>query len=88
MRSLRECRREVDAVDAAIVVLLEKRATLAKEALAIRKSLGRPGRDLARERQLLSAVGGMFAGVLMKSARRRIYRTVLAEMRAAQRVED
>ena len=79
---LAEQRRQIDAVDQQIVELLNRRASIVHRVGEIKKEAGLPVSAPGRERQVLDrAAENGKAGPLPPAVLRRIYETILLEMR-------
>jgi len=78
-------RDEIDAIDGALLDLLNQRARLALEVGRRKKDAGLPLRDLRRERQILQRAMRASAGPLGPAAVERLFRAILAESRRAAR---
>jgi chorismate mutase len=79
---LASCRKQIDATDQQIVALLNRRARIVAEVGKIKKEAHLPVAAPAREEQVLDRIiqlGG--AGPLPSDRLRRIYKTVIQEMR-------
>jgi len=78
-------RDEIDAIDAELLGLLNRRARLALEVGRRKRGAGLPLRDAKRERQILDRALRDNAGPLGPEAVRRLFRTILAESRRVAR---
>ncbi|HMD30553.1 MAG TPA: chorismate mutase [Candidatus Acidoferrales bacterium] len=78
-------RDEIDAVDAELLALLNRRAGLALEVGRRKQGAGLPLRDARRERQILDRAIQENAGPLDPAAIKRLFRAVLAESRRTTR---
>jgi chorismate mutase len=78
-------RDEIDAIDAELLDLLNRRVRLALEVGRRKKDAGLPMRDLRRERQILARATNASAGPLGAAAVERLFRAILAESRRAAR---
>ncbi|SHL05476.1 chorismate mutase [Fibrobacter sp. UWEL] len=75
----------IDELNEELIALLNKRATFATEIGKIKKELGLPVLDQAREDAVLEKVGSMTKGPLSSDSIKEIFRTIMAETR---KVED
>ncbi len=75
----------IDELNEELIALLNKRATFATEIGKIKKELGLPVLDQAREDAVLEKVGAMTKGPLSSDSIKEIFRTIMAETR---KVED
>ena len=77
-------RTEIDALDEAIVDLLNRRAVLAKDISIIKFGAGLPIVDERREHEVLQRLKQANEGAIDDMAITRIYRTILIESRRIQ----
>lgn len=75
----------IDELNEELIALLNKRASFATEIGKIKKELGLPVLDQAREDAVLEKVGSMTKGPLSSDSIKEIFRTIMAETR---KVED
>lgn len=78
-------RDEIDALDAELLGLLNRRAALALEVGRRKLGAGLPLRDPKRERRILERAVRENSGPLGPAAVERLFRTILAESRRAAR---
>jgi chorismate mutase len=78
-------RDEIDAIDAELLGLLNRRAVLALEVGRRKHGLGLPPRDVKREREILDRARQDNAGPLGAAAVERLFRAILAESRRVAR---
>jgi len=83
--SIERWRDEIDAIDAELLGLLNRRAQLALEVGLRKHSLGLPARDGKREHEILARAMRQNAGPLGTAAVARLFRAILAESRRAAR---
>lgn len=81
---LQECRKKIDAIDAEILRLLNRRAGLSKHIGQVKARAGLPVIDLHREDIILRRVVRNSAGEISPDAVERIYGEILAESRRIQ----
>jgi len=81
---LKDCREKIDAIDAEILRLLNRRAGLSKQIGQIKSRAGLPVIDLHREDIILRRVVRNSAGEISPDAVARIYGEILAESRRIQ----
>jgi len=82
-QKLVECRKSIDETDQQIVRLLNQRAKIVAEVGQIKKAARMPVTVPAREQQVLDQVRQMgSAGPLPATVLRRIYETIVHEMRS------
>lgn len=82
---VRECREEIDRVDAELVRLLNARAAIALDLARLKQGLGWEICDRAREEQVLSRVANSNGGPFDHRSLRRIFRRIIWESR---RIEE
>lgn len=78
-------RDEIDAIDAQLLGLLNRRVELAREVGRSKRGAGLPLRDVRRERQIISQACQLNRGPLGAAAVERLFRAILAESRRAAR---
>jgi chorismate mutase/prephenate dehydratase len=83
--SIEHGRDEIDAIDAALLSLLNRRADLALEVGRRKQGAGLPLRDAKRERQILARARALSRGPLGPAAIERLFRAILAESRRVAR---
>jgi len=76
-------RDEIDAIDAELLHLLNRRAGAAMEVGRRKRGAGLPMRDAKREREILARVRANTRGPLGPAAIERLFRAILAESRRA-----
>lgn len=81
---LEEWRRRIDRLDARLVRLLNERAACAQAIAREKRRRGLEVPDPAREAQVLERVCRLNEGPLSDGALERIFRAVIAEMRALE----
>ncbi len=81
---LEDCRKKIDAIDADIVELLNKRAEIVKEVGRLKMKAGLPIVDLERENQILRLVCHGSGGGLDDDSVVKIYRQIIKESRQIQ----
>ncbi|HEV2423340.1 MAG TPA: chorismate mutase [Terriglobia bacterium] len=77
-------RQQIDAIDAQLLDLLNRRAEVALELGRHKRGSGLELRDVEREAQILSRARELNAGPLEPAAVERVFRAILAESRRAQ----
>src|SRR2546430_1152843 len=83
--NLSEIRKKIDAVDAAILRLLNERAELAHEIGALKKQAGADIYSPEREEQLIKSLLEKNNGRLAEAAVRAIYREIMSASRAQEK---
>ena len=83
---IEEARSEIDAIDAQIVQLLNRRAKIAKCIGAVKARTGMPVFDRRREAEVMRSVNHVSEGVFGQAAIERIFNEILLESRRLQRV--
>jgi chorismate mutase len=78
---VRRRREEIDRLDAELVRLLNRRASIALDLAKLKENLGWEICDRARERQVLSQVADSNSGPLDRQSLRRIFRRIICESR-------
>ena len=78
-------RDEIDAIDAELLNLLNRRAGAALEVGRRKRGAGLPRRDAKREREILSRARAGTRGPLGPAAIERLFRAILAESRRVAR---
>lgn len=78
-------RDEIDAIDAELLGLLNRRAALALEVGRRKRGAGLPLRDIHRERRILARALEENPGPLSAAAVERLFRAILAESRRLAR---
>ena len=81
---LEQCREKIDAIDAKILELLNRRAGLSRRVGRIKASAGLPIIDLRREDIILRRAVRNSAGEISPDSVERIYGEILAESRRIQ----
>ena len=84
MKELSQCRAEIDAIDAQIVALFEKRMNLSREVAAYKIARGLPVLDQSREEQVLQSRCGMLEDDHWTPFVRALYEQIMALSRAEQ----
>jgi len=83
--SIERRRDEIDAIDAELLSLLNRRAGIALEVGRRKRGAGLPLRDAKRERQILARARALTQGPLGPAAIERLFRAILAESRRVAR---
>lgn len=83
---IEEARNEIDAIDAQLVQLLNRRAKIAKSIGAIKAKTGLPVFDRRREAEVMRSVNRVSDGTFGQGAMERIFAEILLESRRLQRV--
>jgi len=78
-------RDEIDAIDAELLHLLNRRAGIALDVGRRKRGAGLPLRDAKRERQILTRARSLTRGPLGPAAIERLFRAILAESRRVAR---
>ena len=81
---IRNLRSTIDTVDRRIIELLQERATLAQEIGKVKKELGMPILDPARENRIRRKLAEAAQGPMDAESLVRIYEVVMAESRRLQ----
>ena len=81
---IEEKRNQIDAIDEAIVNLLNRRAAIAKDISLIKLGAGLPIVDQQREEEVLRRLAQANSGLIDERAVTRIYRIILDESRRVQ----
>lgn len=84
--SIERGRDEIDAIDAELLSLLNRRAGVALEVGRRKQGAGLPLRDSKRERQILARARASTPGPLGPAAIERLFRAILAESRRVARL--
>lgn len=82
---IEDWRIRIDELNEELIALLNKRATYATEIGKLKKELGLPVLDQARENAVLEKVAALTKGPLSQDSIKEIFRTIMAETR---KVED
>lgn len=85
-RHLARLRRHIDALDTALIELLSRRTSLSIEVARLKSRVGLPLRTPAREAEVLRQTRRAVTDPLTAPAAERIFRAILGEMRALQRM--
>lgn len=80
-KSLEEWRKEIDKLDSELLLLLNRRATIACELGAIKVASGLPAYDGRRERQVLARLCRENQGPFAEQSISRIFRRIILETR-------
>jgi len=83
VKTLAEVRAEIDALDEALLPLLERRLRIADAVAAAKRAEGLPIDDPVREQAILDAVSAKVAPDCAESVRT-VFRTLFAESKARQ----
>ena len=81
---LADCRQKIDAIDAQFRDLLNRRAGIVEGVVRAKEALGMPIYEPKREQNVVRKVTEGNPGPLGDEAFRRIFETIMAEMRAMQ----
>jgi chorismate mutase len=89
-KTLDDCRRQIDALDAELLRLLNQRAAIACEIAAIKVASGLPAYDGNRERQVLARVAEQNTGPLDQQSITDIFAGIIRETRrlGTRRMEE
>lgn len=82
--NLEDCRKEIDAIDAQILSLLNKRAEAAGKIGVLKAKAGLPIIDLDRESEVLRRVSQANNGILADDSVIKIFRRIIRESRQIQ----
>jgi chorismate mutase len=88
VEDLAELRRKIDALDEALVRLLNTRAACALEIGRVKKHAGLPIYQPTREAEVLGHVQAINPGPLDDEAVRRLFERIIDEARRLERVAD
>lgn len=83
---LGDCRRKIDAIDAELRDLLNRRARIVDDVVRAKEALSMPVYEAAREEEVLRKAVTGNPGPLGDHAFRHIFETIMQEMRAIQQV--
>lgn len=83
---LAECRRKIDAIDAELRDLLNRRAGIVDDVVRAKEALSMPVYEAAREEEVLRKATTGNPGPLGDPALRHIFETIMLEMRMIQQV--
>ncbi len=81
---LEDCRKEIDAIDAEILLLLNKRAEAAEKIGVLKAKAGLPIVDSDRESEVLGRVSQTNGGLLANDAVIKIFRRIIQESKQIQ----
>lgn len=84
MKSLEECRSEIDAVDREIVRLFEKRMQLCRDVAKYKIANGMQVLDRSREERVLESRAAMLADPYWTESVRSLFEGIMAQSRAEQ----
>ncbi len=84
MKTLEECRNEIDSIDDTLTALLNRRMAIAEEVGRIKESTGRVTRDPNRENDILKRIAGQVDHPAYRDRILRILRTILESSRSLQ----
>lgn len=84
MQTIENWRSQINAVDAHLLRLLNRRARLAQRIARLKQRTGRRLWSPARERAVLQRIATMNPGPLDQTAVQRLFRTILRESRRTQ----
>ena len=85
MSDLQKLRHRIDAIDRAVVGLLNERATVAMEIGRQKLAGGLPVYDPAREEEIVHNVTASLPGPLSAQAMRRVFERIIDETRSVER---
>jgi chorismate mutase len=90
VKTLEDCRREIDALDTELVRLLNQRAAIACDIAVVKVASGLPAYDGKREDQVLARVAAKNIGPLDEQSVTTIFRSIIQETRrlGTQRMEE
>ena len=80
-KSLKDWREEIDALDAELLRLLNRRASIACEIAGVKVACGIPAYDPQREAQVLERLAAQNAGPFDNESVQAIFRSVIHETR-------
>jgi 3-deoxy-7-phosphoheptulonate synthase / chorismate mutase len=80
-----ELRREIDRVNLQLLNVLERRGQLVVQLMALKRELGSPAFDPAREREILERIAGLTSGPFSATEMRKIFRVIIAASRELDR---
>ena len=83
---LADCRQQIDAIDAQLRELLNQRASIVEGVVRAKEALAMPIYEQRREEYVVRKVTEGNPGPLGDEAFRRIFETIMAEMRAMQQM--
>ena len=83
---LAECRRKIDTLDLQLLETLNRRASIVEDVVRAKESLRMPVYEARREQDVVRKVAEANPGPLGDEALRRIFETIMREMRALQEV--
>lgn len=86
LRSLEECRKQIDQIDSEIVSLIEKRMAVSSKIGKIKLQMGKAVFDPAREKEVLRSVSSRANSLAGRLAVEDIYSTVLDTSKKLQRL--
>ena len=84
MKEIERRRRQIDRIDMRLTRLLNRRARLAVEILALQKRRGLPAYSAEREREILARACRTNGGPLNRRALTSLFRLILRESRRAR----
>src|ERR1700676_4150645 len=84
-KAIADCRERIDTVDRRILALLNERARIAEQIGQLKRDCSMPIVEPSREEDVLRNVAGHNAGPLSSEAVKRVFASIIAEMRAVQR---
>ncbi len=85
---IRRCREEIDRLDAELVRLLNRRASIALDLAQIKHGLGWDVCDPERERQVLTQVASSNSGPFDPRSLKRIFRRIIWESRRMEQLRQ
>jgi chorismate mutase-like protein len=84
-QAIADCRERIDTVDRRILALLNERARIAEQIGQLKRECSMPIREPGREDDVLRNVAEHNAGPLSSEAVKRVFTSIIEEMRAVQR---
>ena len=84
MKTINDWRSQIDAIDAELLRLLNKRAQIVREVASLKREQNAPVCDPERERELIRSLCGSNAGPLDDQAVNTIFRSIIDESRRTQ----
>lgn len=86
-RTLRECRQEIDAIDAQLAELVEKRLELCRETGRVKQREGLPVSVPEREAEVLRAAAARVRKDAYRDAAEHVFRVLMEESRKLQEAD-
>jgi chorismate mutase len=85
LASLAHCRGRIDILDRRLLALLNERTRIVEEIAEAKRAAGLAVQEPAREEEVFRNIAEHNSGPLPEDASRRIFETILREMRVIQR---